>query len=112
LEAILDDHLEGFHEKYNMPIILTEFGADAIAGMHALPVEMWSEEYQKITVEKILYVLRGKKYIIGEQIWNFADFKTGQHTGRPILNYKGVFTRNRQPKLVAHFLKDVWGKTN
>ena len=110
LEDILEKTVQGFYEKFNMPIILTEFGADAIAGMHSLPVEMWSEEYQKVTVEKILNVLRRKDYILGEQIWNFADFKTGQHTGRPILNYKGVFTRDRQPKLVAHFLKDKWAE--
>jgi len=108
IEQLLEEQLDGYFDRYKKPIMLSEFGADAIAGFHALPAEMWSEEYQKITVEKICSVLRKKKYIVGEHVWNFADFKTGQHTARPIYNHKGVFTRDRQPKMVAFLLKKLW----
>jgi beta-glucuronidase len=45
----------------------------------------------------------------GMHVWNFADFKTAQsilRTGG--LNRKGVFTRERQPKMAAHFLRQRW----
>jgi beta-glucuronidase len=45
----------------------------------------------------------------GMHVWNFADFKTGQGTARAAaMNFKGVFTRDRQPKLAAHFLRSRW----
>jgi beta-glucuronidase len=36
-------------------------------------------------------------------------FKTGQGTMRAAgMNFKGVFTRDRQPKLAAHLLHSRW----
>ena len=26
------------------------------------------------------------------------------------MNHKGVFTRDRQPKMAAHFLRECWGQ--
>lgn len=67
-----------------------------------------------------------KKFLIGEMIWNFADFQTGQceclykslmcsasytyrvhsaDTGRANGNRKGIFTRQRRPKASAHFVR-------
>jgi beta-glucuronidase len=41
----------------------------------------------------------------------FADFKTGQGTSRAGgINHKGVFTRDRRPKMAAHFLRERWTK--
>jgi beta-glucuronidase len=47
--------------------------------------------------------------MVGMHVWNFADFKTGQGTMRAAgMNFKGVFTRDRQPKLAAHLLRSRW----
>ena len=43
---MLAQELDGLYEQTGKPIIITEFGADTIAGMHSDPPEMWSEEYQ------------------------------------------------------------------
>jgi len=43
------------------------------------------------------------------QVWAFADFKTDQNASRPAgTNFKGVFTRDRRPKLAAHRIKELW----
>jgi beta-glucuronidase len=43
------------------------------------------------------------------QVWAFADFKTGQNASRAAgMNFKGVFTRDRRPKMAAHFLRSRW----
>jgi beta-glucuronidase len=48
--------------------------------------------------------------VIGAHVWNFADFKTSQNILRAGgLNHKGVFTRDRRPKLAAHTLRRRWG---
>ena len=50
----------------------------------------------------------GTKIVIGEQIWNFADFRTAQHHIRVGGNKKGLFTRDRQPKMAAHLVRKLW----
>ncbi len=91
------------------PIIFTEFGADANAGAHAHPPVMWSEDYQADLIELYWRVLRRHPYVIGAHPWAFADFKTPQSIMRVNgLNQKGVFTRDRQPKLAATRLRELW----
>jgi beta-glucuronidase len=109
-EAIkaLNENLEYVYKKYNKPILVTEFGADAIAGYHYDPAIMFSEEYQKELIKGYIEVIESKDYTIGEHIWAFADFKTQEEVKRVILNHKGVFTRDRQPKLAAHYLRNIW----
>ncbi len=104
----LRDTLEKMHNAFQKPIFITEFGADTIAGLHSLPAEQWSEEYQTELVLGLIEVMRDLDYVVGEHLWNFADFRTAQNFARVGGNKKGVFTRERQPKMVAHFLKKLW----
>ena len=48
---------------------------------------------------------RAEGWFVGEHIWNFADFMTKQESRRVAGNRKGIFTRERQPKLAAHLLR-------
>ncbi len=48
--AAAEDHWRVELENWateNKPIIITEYGADTIAGLHSLSPEPWSEEYQQ-----------------------------------------------------------------
>jgi beta-glucuronidase len=94
--------------RHGKPILVTEFGADAMPGLHALPPTVWSEEYQHALIAMSLRVLRRVPEVIGEHVWNFADFATAQAVHRPGGNHKGAFTRDRQPKAVAWLLRDLW----
>ena len=47
-------------------------------------------------------------FMVGEHIWNFADFRTAQHYSRVVLNRKGVFNRQRAPKASAFMIRDRW----
>ena len=49
-----------------------------------------------------------RSFFIGEQVWNFADFATSQSLLRVQGNKKGLFTRDRKPKLAAHFFRERW----
>ena len=106
----LKKEINAIHDKYNKPILLTEFGADTIAGAHSTIPEMFTEEYQTDLIEQYFKVIEGCDFTIGEHIWNFADFKTAQHYRRVILNRKGVFTRDRSPKSVAFHIRKHWLK--
>jgi beta-glucuronidase len=94
------------------PILVTEFGADTMAGLHALTGAMWSEEYQTELVEMYLQVFDRHDAVVGEHLWNFADFQTSLGIVRVDGNRKGAFTRDRRPKAVAHLLRKRWtGRT-
>ena len=108
--AKLSRELDDLHGKFRKPIVLTEFGADAVAGWHAEPPEMFAEEYQARFVERTIEVLRQKPWVVGQHVWNLCDFKTGQAIHRVGgMNLKGVFTRDRRPKMAAHTLRRLWG---
>jgi beta-glucuronidase len=80
-----------------------------MAGAHADPPAMWSEEYQAVLIERVLDVADERPFVAGAHVWVFADFATAQAEHRPhALNFKGVFTRDRRPKLAAHRLKARW----
>ena len=108
---LLSKEMDKLYEKHRKPIILSEFGADTIPGWHSQPPEMFSEEYQTEFIEKYIEVCRSKPYVIGEHVWNMCDFKTSQGITRMgSINYKGVFTRDRRPKMAAHILRKLWKK--
>jgi beta-glucuronidase len=107
--ARLSREIDLIHERYPAPFILTEFGTDTIPGHHAEPPEMFSEEYQAEFLRQYLAMLASKPFVVGEHIWNMCDFKTSQGVIRMGgYNYKGVFTRDRRPKLAAHTLREIW----
>ncbi len=106
----LEKEMDAIYEKYKKPIMMTEFGADTVTGMHSVSDQMFSEEYQTKLISMYIELFRKKDYVIGEHIWNFADFRTPMHFRRVLLNLKGVFTRDRQPKSVAFKLKEIWKK--
>jgi len=109
---VLEREITALHARYpDKPLMLTEFGADAVAGMHDDPPAMWDEEYQSEMILMYLRFAAKHDWIIGTHPWAFADFRTSQSTMRvDALNFKGVFTRDRRPKLAAHRLRDIWTK--
>lgn len=107
--AVLSAELDKIYAAFKKPIIVAEFGADAISGHHAQPPEMFSEEYQAEFITLYHNLFKTKPYIVGEHVWNLCDFKTAQAVHRTgALNHKGVFTRDRRPKLAAHKLRELW----
>ena len=110
-QGTLEQELDALHEQLGKPMLITEFGADTIAGNHSHPSDLWSEEYQVELIRCYLDVADVRPFMAGMHIWNFADFKTAQATMRAAsMNHKGVFTRDRQPKMAAHFLHERWNQ--
>jgi beta-glucuronidase len=110
IEPELEKELRLWWDKYGKPIIVSEYGADAVAGMHADPPVMFTEEYQAELLAATHRVFDRTPWLVGEHVWNFADFMTKQGTIRVLGNRKGVLTRQRQPKAAFRVLKDRWTK--
>ena len=97
-----------FWESIGKPVMLSEYGADTIEGVHGTHGEMFSEEFQRDYYARIDAEIDKRPWFIGEQLWNFADFATFQGIIRVEGNRKGILTRDRQPKMAAHWLRDRW----
>lgn len=105
----LENELDQVWQRFHKPIIVTEFGADTIAGYHGKPDVMWTEEYQAQYIRFHLEAAEAREFVAGMQVWNFADFAAVQSVMRVGgLNHKGIFTRIRTPKLAAQVLREFW----
>lgn len=111
LESIypnLTTEFRKWHTKYRKPVMITEYGTDAIAGLHKLPEVIFSEEYQIEYYNENNRALDDCDFIVGEHLWAFADFMTSFGLRRFDGNKKGLFTRQRQPKSAAFVIKKRW----
>jgi beta-glucuronidase len=101
--------LTDWRQTFIKPVLVTEYGADSMVGLYTEPPTDFSESYQVALMKenhRAFDLLKAKKFLIGEMFWNFADFMTAQGTTRAVGNRKGVFTRNRQPKMAAYLMKN------
>jgi beta-glucuronidase len=107
-EIALEEELRLWQETYDQPIIMTEYGADTLAGLHSILAVPFSEEFQVDMLDMYHRVFDRIDAMAGEHVWNFADFQTSIGIRRVDGNKKGVFTRDRKPKAAAHSLKKRW----
>ncbi|RDW65658.1 Beta-1,4-mannosidase [Aspergillus mulundensis] len=109
----LKEELTGWSETYpGKPIIISEYGADTLAGLHSVMGLIWSEEFQIEYLDVYHGVFDTFDNVVGEHVWNFADFQTKEGIQRVDGNKKGVFTRERRPKGAAYALKKRWSGLN
>lgn len=106
----LENEMNKWYNKYHKPIIMSEYGADTIAGYHKTPAVAFTEEFQCMYMNEYHKIFDKLDFMIGEHPWAFADFQTKQGLNRVDGNKKGIFTRNRQPKMSAYMLKERWSK--
>jgi beta-glucuronidase len=107
-ERALEAELVAWVDKHGKPIIVTEYGADAVPGLHSVEGAPWTEEFQAALLETYHRVFDRVDAVVGEHVWNFADFATAPSFIRVEGNKKGVFSRDRRPKAAAHLLRRRW----
>ncbi|HSK91412.1 MAG TPA: beta-glucuronidase [Euzebyales bacterium] len=106
-ERAWEEELRGWASE-GKPIIITEYGADTYPGLHSVEELPWSEEYQIAYLDMNHRLFDRVDAVVGEHVWNFADFMTTSGIMRVGGNKKGAFTRDRQPKAAAHALRRRW----
>jgi beta-glucuronidase len=106
-EYLLETELRQWAQR-GKPIVMTEYGADTQPGLHSLTSDPWSEEFQVDILAMYHRVFDRIDAVVGEHVWNFADFATRPGISRVDGNKKGVFTRDRRPKASAHALRRRW----
>lgn len=104
----LEKDLRAWHDRDGRPVLVAEFGVDTVHGLHSLQGDFFTEEFQCEFLSRYHAVFDRLPFVIGEHVWNFADFSTKQGIKRVAGNRKGVFTRSRNPKAAAHLLRQRW----
>ncbi|MFM0762091.1 beta-glucuronidase [Streptococcus suis] len=108
-EKGLRKELETWQELYpDKPILITEYGADTLPGLHSMWDIPYTEEFQVDYYDMNHRVFDSIPNLVGEQVWNFADFETTVGIIRIQGNHKGLFSRNRQPKQIIREIKKRW----
>jgi beta-glucuronidase len=76
--------------SYDKPLIMSEFGADAKAGLHGGPNDRWTEEYQANVFEHQLGMLNRIGQLRGMSPWVLMDFRSPR---RPLAGIQDEFNR-------------------
>ena len=69
-----------WHIAYNKPLIVSEFGADAKAGLHGAESERWTEEYQANVFRHQIGMLNRIPQLRGMSPWILMDFRSPKAT--------------------------------
>ena len=97
---------------FGKPVIMSEFGAAALAGFHS-PFDSvrWSEEYQRDLIGHCLELFHKTKYMRGTYVWQFANIRTSPSMDINRVRYfnnKGIVDEYRNPKLSYFKIKELY----
>ncbi len=97
-----------FEIKYNKPVVISEFGGDALAGYHGDANTRWSEEYQEVLYVNQLKMLGAIQGLRGMTPWILADFRATRRQ-HPVyqngFNRKGLISSTGQKKKAFYVLQ-------
>ena len=96
---------------YQKPLVVSEFGADAKAGLHGDPLTRFTEEYQASVYRHQLAMLQGIPTLRGMSPWILVDFRSPR---RPLpgvqdgWNRKGLVANDGTRKQAFAILREAY----
>lgn len=100
------------------PVVITEFGADAMRGCHGSVEDKGTEECQAYVYEKQIETLREIPYIKGISPWILYDFRCPRRTSdiQKYYNRKGLLSEDKQYRkpafyVLQRFYREISGLT-
>jgi beta-glucuronidase len=100
-----------FNIKYNKPVIITEFGAEALGGYHGDDETRWTEEYQELVYKNQFKLLSAISGFRGMTPWILVDFRSPrrQHPYfQDFWNRKGLISDTGKKKKAFFALKSFY----
>ena len=99
--------------RYHKPVIMSEFGADALQGYHGDKGQRWTEEYQADVYVNNLEMIDNMSFLRGMSPWILKDFRSPR---RPLpniqdfYNRKGLISERGIKKKAWHILHNYYAK--
>ena len=103
------DGLE-WKSKYQKPLVMSEFGGDALFGNHGDPLTRWTEEYQESIYQHQIAMLKKIPFLRGTSPWILTDFRSPRRPLPGIQDYwnrKGLIS-DRGEKKKAFYTLQRW----
>ncbi len=103
------DGLE-WKSKYQKPLVMSEFGGDALFNHHGDPLTRWTEEYQENIYQHQIGMLKRIPFLRGTAPWILMDFRSPRRPLPGIQDYwnrKGLIS-DRGEKKKAFFVMQRW----
>jgi beta-glucuronidase len=103
------DRLE-WQSKYEKPLVMSEFGGDALYSNHGDALARWTEEYQENLYRLQLKMLKKIPFLRGTSPWILMDFRSPRRPLPKIQDYwnrKGLIS-NRGEKKKAFYVMQQW----
>ena len=100
-----------FDIQFNKPIIVTEFGAGALQGLHGSKDARWTEEFQEYLFDETLKMLDKIPQLRGVTPWILADFRSPRRVLNDIQdgwNRKGIISETGEKKKAFYVLKNYY----
>ncbi len=94
--------------RYDKPLIMSEFGAGALRGLHGDPLARWTEEFQAALYVKQIVMLRRIPFLRGATPWLLKDFRSPRRTLPHVQDYfnrKGLVSDQGQKKKAFYVLQ-------
>jgi beta-glucuronidase len=97
--------------KYQKPLIMSEFGADALYGKHGDALTRWSEEYQEDLYRRTVKMLKKISFLRGTSPWILMDFRSPR---RPLPgiqdfhNRKGLISDRGEKKKAFYVMQEYY----
>ena len=106
-----------YKTDYDKPIIISEFGAGALQGMHGDSLTRWTEEFQAYVYTEQLKLMKRIPYLNGMTPWVLADFRSPRRSLPGIQDFwnrKGIISDKGIKKKAFYILQDFYKdiKTN
>jgi beta-glucuronidase len=96
---------------YEKPLIMSEFGADALFGDHGDALTRWTEEYQENVYRHQITMLKRIPFLSGTAAWVLKDFRSPRRTlphFEDYFNRKGLLTDHGEKKKAFFVLQDFY----
>ena len=97
---------------YDKPVIISEFGGGAVAGLHGSKNERWTEEFQENLYKENLDMLNKIEGLSGMTPWVLKDFRSPRRINPVVqkdFNRKGLVSDKGKRKKAFYVLKE-WYK--
>lgn len=91
------------NSKMTKPVIVSEFGADAMSGHHGTLSDKGTEEFQASIYKKQVDVIKNVPYVQGMTPWILFDYRSPRRTSilQQYFNRKGLIAEDRKTRKLA-----------
>ncbi|WP_010664730.1 glycoside hydrolase family 2 protein [Marinilabilia salmonicolor] len=100
-----------FDIQFNKPVIISEFGAGALQGLHGEKEALWTEEYQEELYRETVKMLEKIPQLRGMTPWILADFRSPRRVLPDIQdgwNRKGLISETGNKKKAFYILQEYY----